>query len=259
MKKKNWFVRGGSGGGGNTIIDITTIVDGTEIATLNDGYDFMQDVRFSPDGLKFFISHYHANGISEFTMTTPFSIATATFVDITYPTQYWWYYQQGFEFSSDGTLLFFAGNSRVISVPLSTAWDISTYGTQTIINYGVNYTNGIYIRQDGLKIYLSYYSTLQAIREFDLSTAWDISSYTLVNTLILTDNPKNTFFSEDGSTMYICFSTYFEQWDLSTAWDISTAVLNSTSEINATGMYYRSDVPKVWLVDRNQKLREYNI
>ena len=86
-----------------------------------------QGVAFSSDGTKMFVVGNIGDDVNEYTLSTPFDVSTASFVDAfsvasqdTTP--------RGVAFSSDGAKMFVVGNAGddVNEYTLSTPFDVST-------------------------------------------------------------------------------------------------------------------------------------
>jgi hypothetical protein len=108
---------------------------------------------------------------------------------------------QGLAFNDDGTKLFVADGGSVITLTLTTAWDLSA-GTKATNSFsstvdsdgdtmGSAFT-GIRFKPDGTKMFISYRNSFgdaadtvnhAKIAEFDLSTAFTVSSATFVRSL----------------------------------------------------------------------------
>ena len=97
----------------------------------------------------------------------------------------------------------------------------------SVASQGANPTTATF-KPDGTKMYYTSNST-DTVYQYSLSTAWDIStaSYDSKNFSVTTQaaSPNGSFFSADGTAMYICDGTTqtIYQYTLSTAWDVSTA------------------------------------
>ena len=117
-------------------------------------------VVFKPDGTKMYVCANISTGqdINEYTLSTPWSIATASYVQ-NFSVASQQTDPQGFAFSSDGTILLLAGITadEVHQYNLSTAWDISTasYSNISFSTGGqeVN-TKGIFWKPDRSKFYI---------------------------------------------------------------------------------------------------------
>ena len=142
-------------------------------------------MAFSNDGAKMFVVGDHGNDINEYTLSTPFDVSTADFVDSfsvsdedTEPT--------GMAFSNDGAKMFVVGDhgNDINEYTLSTPFDVSTasyagdaerfsVSEQDILPTGMAFSN------DGLKMFVvGDYGN--GINESTLSTPFDVSTATFV-------------------------------------------------------------------------------
>ena len=107
---------------------------------------------------------------------------------------------QGLAFNDDGTKLFVADGGSVITLTLTTAWDLSA-GTKTTNSFTsvtdsdgdlINNFTGIRFKPDGTKMFVSYRNSFgdaaltvnhAKIAEFDLSTPFTVSSASFARSL----------------------------------------------------------------------------
>lgn len=144
----------------------------------------------------------------------------------------------GLCFSNDGTKVCISENDagRVYSWTLSTAWDISTAGSQTSLDISGQSTNPRNIRfsADGTKFYVLDTSGT-SVYQYSLSTAWSVSSGSYAskscNVAGFEGSPTGIHFSPDGTKLYVVGTTADKvgQYNLSTVWDISTALYSGAS------------------------------
>lgn len=140
---------------------------------------------------------------------------------------------------------------------------------------GTTYTAGVYLRNDGLKLYTTD-SVNNRINEYNLTTAWDISTLVfVVFYTIPTYEATATYsvsFNETGTLMYVLGDTYdgVYCYKLSTAWSISTATpvgkrtysASGATFSSADGVTFKSDGTKMYACDGNTTIRriyEYNL
>lgn len=167
------------------------------------------------------------------------------------------------------------------SYTLSTPGDISTAlwdGNNTFprinvnTSYGGSYSVGtnmsVWFKDDGLRCYAV--GRTQII-QFDLLNAWEIGSaeYTGRFTISTQDATMNDIYIRDtGTQFWLCGSTNDRvyQYSMSTAWNITTAsytgtsYLNSGQETNATGLFFKSDGTRMYLLGTiNRTVRQYTL
>lgn len=116
---------------------------------------------------------------------------------------------------------------------------------------------GIYVREDGAKIYTSGIGVTTGIREYTLSNPWVISSISETNILnVSTDFGYTTGIelSPDGEYMYVSGgqsgSYKVISYLLSTPWDISTATKSETlSTFSSGGVRLKYDGTVLYMLD----------
>jgi len=171
------------------------------------------------------------------------------------------------KFNNDGTKIF-AGSynsDAIVSLPLSTAWDVQTIGTTAstldISNEFLNPQNFAF-NSDGTKLYVAATgSATDTIYQYDLTTAFDVTTGSYANKSLtftqdswggamqVVDNDTKLFrFGESNDDVYI--------FTMSTAGDISTATytesiafdaLSGTDTSGYRGMFIKPDGSKGYL------------
>ena len=216
------------------------------------------------DGSKMYIGGTASNNIYEYTLSTPYLLSSATYVQtlaagggtIT-----------SIRFRSDGLRMYAQkGVYDVHQYDLTSAWDLSTAsytqeyrptdtsvavkglwfsddmstmaigcdGDNKVYRYSIgghtipNNSYGVSFKTDGTKMFISG-ST--GVTEYDLSTAWDTSSSTLVNTLAVS-NLAGIYFKTDGTQMFVVDSTAdsVKEYALSTPWSLAVSSVTLTHE-----------------------------
>jgi sugar lactone lactonase YvrE len=179
----------------------------------------------------------------------------------------------GLFFKSDGTKMYVLGRrfDTIYEYNLSTAWDVSTgtYSQKKSVQSQEFEPNGMYIKSDGTKLYLTGASG-DDVNEYNMSTAWDISTLSYVqNFSVSTEDtvPQSVFFKSDGTKMYVLgyIGKDVNEYDLSTAWDISTASYSqnfsvSGKESSPSGFFFKSDGTKMYVSGSgSDKVHEYSL
>jgi hypothetical protein len=96
---------------------------------------------------------------------------------------------------------------------------------------------GLFIKPDGTEIYISSGAGV-GVDQYTLSSAYDLStaSHTaFYSTSAQGGNPREIFFSSDGTKMFECQASTqdIKQYTLSTAWDITTASFDSVNFVTS--------------------------
>jgi DNA-binding beta-propeller fold protein YncE len=202
-----------------------------------------QGLFFKPDGTKMYICGDAGNDINEYSLSTPWLVSSATYVQV--------FSVAGQDatpldlfFKPDGTKMYVLGGAGddVNEYDLSSAWDISTASYVQNFSVATQDTNpyGLFFKTDGTKMYVTG-PTTDAVNEYDLSTPWDISTASHVQTVSVNTNqqaPRGLFFRSDGLKMYLCGTSNqaVDEYNLSSAWDISTlSYVQSFSVISQEG------------------------
>jgi len=237
---------------------------GVNIGTYTYGAD---DIAFSSDGTKMYdIGSGYEGKIHQYTLTTPWNIATATYSGINITAQDSG--PRGIAFNTDGTKMFELGYSgaKIYQYTLTTSWDIST-ATYSGTNKSTQDTApmGIAFSSDGTKMYEVGLAN-NKIYEYTLSVAWSLAhaSYSGTSIDVQDESPRGITFSLDGTKMYEVGydSGKIYQYAVSTPWSISTAIYSGTNidtqDIYPTGLTFSTDGTRMYEVGINgDKVYQY--
>jgi hypothetical protein len=170
-----------------------------------------------------------------------------------------------------GEYFFYDGSTQsVASTPDAFSWHVgsASFGEYFNISDQETGAQGLFFKPDGTKMYVIGPGS-DNVSEYNLSTPWEISSAVFYQSAAsdLT-NPKGIFFRQDGLMMYIVETSddNISGYDLSTAWDVSTLSSSTgafdvtTNESNPTGVFFRPDGLKMYVVGTNQdNINEYDL
>ena len=242
------------------------------VATANETLDISNEtsnvygVFFDPSGNNLYICD--AGSIWQYYASTPWNVSTATFVRtkasvFASPNNN----TRRMKFNNDGTKVY-AGSynsEAIVSLPLSTAWDIQTIGTTAstldVSNELLN-PQDFTFNSDGTKLYVAATgSSTDTIYQYDLTTAFDVTTGSYANKSLtftkdswggdmqVVDNDTKLFrFGEGNDDLYI--------FTMSTAGDLSTATytesiaydaLSGTDTSGYRGMFIKPDGSKGYL------------
>jgi len=168
--------------------DVSTL---SFLQTIDTNEGAPRGLYFKPDGTKFYIVRF--TGLtSEWTMTTPWDITTATkgstFAAVGGA--------QGTWFKPDGLSYYVNGTSNIIrQYNLSTAWDLSTASDPTI-SFTADGPAAVSFRPDGRSMYAMDATT---IYEYELPTPWDITTASLIDSKITGIGNHEVIFKPDGT------------------------------------------------------------
>jgi hypothetical protein len=167
-----------------TAWDITTATFVTTFSTSAQD-SAPNDIFFKPDGLSMFIMGGNSDFVSQYTLGTAWSIATASYASKAFSVNAQEATPTGVWFKPDGTEMYVVGTSTdsVFQYALSTAWDVSTASYGGIFySFVAQETSAsqVNLSDDGLKMWVLG-QTGDDIWEYNLATAWDVSTATPVN------------------------------------------------------------------------------
>ena len=199
-----------------------------------------EEVRFKPDGTKFYILGGSNDAVYQYAMSTAWDVSTASYESKSLSVQTQEGNPQAMAISSDGSKFYVGGQTDAIyQYNLSTPYDVSTgsyasksFSTASQIS-GVPW--GVDINDDGDKMYVI--GNGGNVFQYTLSTPFDAStasyaSKTLDTTSETTDTTSLAL-SSNGISLYVLSNgdDKIYKYTLSTAFDLATA---SYSGINFT-------------------------
>lgn len=221
-------------------------------------------ITFNNDGTKMFILGATGDDVNEYTLTTPFSVITASYsqnfsvaTEDTTPI--------GIEFNTDGTKMFILGNAGddVNEYNLTTGFDVSTATYSQNFSVTTEDTNprGIAFSTDGTKMFIVGATGID-INEYTLSVAFDISTASFVDSFVVSGQdvaPQDVHFSTDGTRMFVLGQsndTVF-QYALSTGFDVSTASYSKSFSITSEeagpfGIAFNAEGNRMYLIGNSQ-------
>jgi L-ascorbate metabolism protein UlaG (beta-lactamase superfamily) len=212
-----------------------------------------QDVFFKEDGTRMYIIGSTNDAVREFTLSTAWDVSTIAF-SRTYLVGYLDALPSGIAFKSDGTEMYFSGNTNrvVYQLSLATAWNSGSVKGRFYVGNEELTPNALFFREDGLKMYLTGGSGAD-VNEYDLSTAWDIATATFLRVSTNVGDSGGLWFKDDGLKMYITATgaDTIREFTLSTAWDVSTItfskLLSVGFETNPCGATFKDDGTRIYL------------
>lgn len=190
-----------------------------DITTASLAYDYTQafsvsfydqypgGLFFSPDGLSMYFIGQLSNAVFQYSLSTAWDIATASYVQ-SFSVSAQHNGPSGLFFRQDGLRMYVSGYAALVSgYSLASAWDISTAShVQTIdVSDQESTPADIWLRPDGLRAYIAGASE-KAVLEYSLSTAWDLSTASYQKRAS-TDGqfafPSGLFFRNDGLRFFV--------------------------------------------------------
>ena len=255
----------------STAWDISTA--GTASSTpayVNNAVRQPEGMYIKPDGTKLYICGQSGGGgtdrqVDEYTLSTAWDVTTASgFQRVVIPTltNPQEIILMALSFSSDGNSMFILGqtNDAIIQFPLSTAWDITTTGSETArysVGFAQTLPQGLFIAPNGGRFVICG------------NTNDDADQFVMggFNAGAQDTTPAGLFFKPDGTQMYMLGdgSNDVTEYSLSTAWDTGTATFTQRSTLaladNApSGISFKPDGTRMYIIGTtNDRVYEYSL
>lgn len=237
-----------------------------------------EGLTLSTDGSKMFIAASGPNAIIEYTLSTPFSVSTATHTN-TFSITAHVNRGDGVCFNSDGTHMFVVGynSDNIHQYALTTGFDTTTASHVRQLDISSYQTNprDVQIKPDGTRIFTisdtgdastsrGFINEWYMTTPFDISTASHVSSTSII---AQAGSAQGIAFNSDGTKLYVADeaddSGTIYQYSLSAAYDTSTLSYASKSFVSGnapTGVFIKSDGLKMYLAaNGDDTISEYDV
>jgi hypothetical protein len=168
---------------------------------------------FRADGTKMYVLGQTNDTVFQYTLSTPWSVATASYDSISFSVATQDLTPVGLSFKPNGLSMYVVGSTgdAVYQYTLSTAWNVSTatflqsfsISGQETASSGINFTS------DGSRMFVVG-ATGDDVNVYNLTTPWDISTSAFVNVFSVAAqevNPQGLYIKPDGTKMYVIGST----------------------------------------------------
>jgi hypothetical protein len=195
-----------------------------------------QSLFFKSDGYKMFVLGTISDRVYEYDLSTPWDVQSSKYNSKFYSINSQETVPTGLFFRSNGLSMYLVGVNAdsIYQYTLTNSWEItSSFYSSKSFSVGVeqNQPRGMYIRSDGLKMYVVGTSGSK-ITEYNLGVAWDISTASYTTKYFSVSNqesfPEGISFKSDGTKTFVVGSSgRIIEYNLSTPWDITTANYNS--------------------------------
>jgi hypothetical protein len=172
-----------------------------------------QGLYFRADGTKMYVLGATNDTVFQYTLSTPWSVATASYDSISFSVAGQETTPTGIFFKPNGLTMYVVGNANdaVYQYTLSTAWNVSTatflqsfsISGQEVTSVGMSFTG------DGSRMFITG-STGDDVNVYNLTTPWDISTSAFVNVFSVAGQdtaPSGIYIKPDGTKMYMVGST----------------------------------------------------
>lgn len=228
--------------GGSNWWALTPLTQSGSITGILDSYGLL----FSPDGLHMYIPHQDNHTITQWNLTSPWDINSATVTAKVLNTASYSPQPEGMWMNGDGTmiLVFSAQNFTWRSYTLSTAYDIDTASyTGEKLTMGTGKFHSCAVSPDGTRMIIATRDNLdRTLYQYNLSTPWNLDTATQSGTLDVstyTYTVLSVWVNALGTNMYINSPTLdnLVRYTLSTPWNLSTATFHSQMTMDFATQY----------------------
>ena len=168
---------------------------------------------FRADGTKMYVVGQANDTVFQYTLSTPWSVATAAYDSVSFSVALQEIIPSGLWFKPNGLSMYVVGSTgdAVYQYTLSTAWNVSTAtflqsfsvsGQETVAN-AVTFTG------DGSRMFVMG-QTGDDVNVYNLTTPWNISTSAFVNVFSVAAQdltPQGLYIKPDGTKMYMVGST----------------------------------------------------
>jgi sugar lactone lactonase YvrE len=168
---------------------------------------------FRADGTKMYIVGQTTDTVFQYTLSTPWSIATASYESISFSVAGQDATPNGITFRPNGLSMYVVGatNDNVYQYTLSTAWNVSTATfLQSLSVAGQeSIPNAVTFTGDGSRMFVMGQGG-DDVNVYNLTTPWDISTSAFVNVFSVAGqdvSPQGIYIKPDGTKMYMVGST----------------------------------------------------
>jgi sugar lactone lactonase YvrE len=168
---------------------------------------------FRADGTKMYVSGAINDSVFQYTLSTPWSVATASYDSISFSVAAQEINPNGISFKPNGLSMYVTGSTgdAVYQYTLSTAWNVSTatFLQSFSVSGQETNSNSVSFTGDGSRMFITG-STGDDVNVYNLTTPWDISTSLFVNVFSVSGQdtlPTGIYIKPDGTKMYIIGQT----------------------------------------------------
>jgi sugar lactone lactonase YvrE len=172
-----------------------------------------QGLFFRADGTKMYIVGLTNDEVFQYTLSTPWSVATASYDSISFSVATQDTSPSGISFKPNGLSMYVVGSTgdAVYQYTLSTAWNVSTatFLQSFSVSGQESVPTGMAFTGDGSRMFVVG-SAGDDVNVYNLTTPWDISTSAFVNVFSVSGQdtaPQGIYIKPDGTKMYIVGST----------------------------------------------------
>ena len=167
---------------------------------------------FRADGLKMYVIGSSSDTVFQYTLSTPWSVATASYDSISFSVTTQEAVPHSLWFKPNGLSMYVVGSAsdNVVEYTLSTAWNVSsaTYLQSFSVLAEEGTSRGMCFNMDGSRMFIV--GTSDGVKVYNLSTPWNISTASFVAVFSTSGQDSNVhgiYIKPDGTKMYILGQT----------------------------------------------------
>ena len=168
---------------------------------------------FRADGTKMYVVGGVNDIVFQYTLSTPWSVATASYDSISFSVTSQDTTPSGMWFKPNGLSMYIVGSigDAVYQYTLSTAWNVSTatFLQSFSVSSQESAPNAVTFTGDGSRMFVMG-QTGDDVNVYNLTTPWDISTAAFVNVFSVSGQeptPQGIYIKPDGTKMYMVGST----------------------------------------------------
>ena len=256
----------------------TGSIDDTALPSFVDSFSvgseegFPLGLAFSANGGKMFVVGLIGQVVNEYTLSTPFDVSAASFVD-SFSVASQETSPRGLAFSANGGKMFVVGNNGddVNEYTLSTPFDVSTASFVDSFSVTSQETapQDLAFSANGAKMFVVGLIG-QDVNEYTLSAPFDVSTASFVDSFSVTSqesSPQGLAFSANGEKMFVLGNNGNDvnEYTLSTPFDVSTASFVGSFSVTSqdtipAGLAFSANGEKMFVLGSNDNdVNEYTL
>ena len=168
---------------------------------------------FRADGTKMYVAGQTNDTVFQYTLSTPWSVATASYDSISFSVASQEISPTGISFKPNGLSMYVTGSTgdAVFQYTLSTAWNVSTATFLQSFSVSGQETNpnSVSFTGDGSRMFVMG-TTGDDVNVYNLTTPWDVSTSAFFNVFSVAGQdttPAGLYIKPDGTKMYMVGTT----------------------------------------------------
>lgn len=232
----------------------------------------MTDVFIGSTGSKMYTVGHSNDRVYEYTLSTPYDVTTASYVQYYTPTEVAWVSQLFFSSNGEKMYVLDYDSDTIFQYVISSAWNISTasYDSKSFsVNSEEPAPTGFCLGSNGFKLYVI--GSTAYVHQYTLSSAWDINTAgydSKEKDLSPQDSyPIDAFISSDGTVFFVVGNSNDKvyQYAVGTPYDVTTISYSKDFALGITvpkpyGFCFSLDGDKFYIMDNtDDDVHQYSI